>query len=142
MHLLNEGKESFLEFLRNLGPQIIILVVTIILLAKIEKTTAPGEWYKQLALLVVLGTTFGLAFLANLNNFIEKFTATVPEFKTHERSGEIGPRDRMKLLWSTRKSFFLELVIVMAIIEVSLVAVILSSIATSVGALNNLHIKL
>jgi len=142
MHLLTHGKESFLEFLRNLGPQIIIFVAVIVLQIKLPSVSSGVEWYKQVALLVALWATWGLAFLANLNNFIEKFTNTVPEFKDYERNKGQGTWKLIKLLWKARKSFFFELMVVATIIEVSIVVVILSSMAGAFAAITNLHIDI
>jgi len=142
MHILNEGRGSYLEFLRNLGPQVLIMVVAIISGVNYIPTCCYPENFWATFFIVCIWTTWTLAVIANVANFITNFTDSVVEFKdAHETTG-ITVWERIKLLWSKRKSFFFELILVFLVAEVGMVAVVFTGISTAAGLLNNLHLKM
>ena len=98
MHLLGKGKESFLEFLRNLSPQIFITAAATVLQVTLGKFDNTFEWYKHAALIGILWLTWVAAMVANISNFIEKFTETIDEYQELDQMADYGFLKRIGFL--------------------------------------------
>lgn len=142
MHLLGKGKESFLEFLRNLSPQIFITAAATVLQVTLGKFDNTFEWYKHAALIGILWLTWVAAMVANISNFIEKFTETIDEYQELDQMADYGFLKRIGFLWKTRKSLFFEALVLLVVVTVSMLTVMISSIFSSAGALKTLHIDI
>lgn len=76
MHILNDGREAFLGFLRNLTPQIAILTVAFLAGAQLERAAQSGTVTgMQLIIFVVLIVIWVLAVAANTMSFVMDFVS-------------------------------------------------------------------
>ncbi len=118
MHILKEGRRAFLEFLRNLTPQTIILALVFVSILRF------AEGKGSIFVLALYATIFFAAFYANASLFIED---AVKSYKPiHDESSRLkssaitGWRysfSLIKFTWKNQKKFFIELISVIAIVE-------------------------
>ncbi|QDW65655.1 hypothetical protein [Luteimonas granuli] len=75
MKILAEGKGAFLEFLRNLTPQVLLFVFALTAWVKLDFTTIDlSNWATTLAF-YVCAITLALAVIANMTQFIENYSS-------------------------------------------------------------------
>lgn len=74
MHLLGNGRQPFLEFLRNLTPQALLLTLTISLWTQLDFGRFDiSNWLTTLAFYSCI-VTWILAVIANMQQFIEAYS--------------------------------------------------------------------
>lgn len=85
VHVLNDGKENFLRFLRNLTPQILLVTFAVVSYAK--STIAPDGWdtYFPLGLSITFIVTFFFAAFLSVAQFLEGYAEVTPSFSTNSR---------------------------------------------------------
>ncbi|MEZ0472774.1 hypothetical protein [Luteimonas salinilitoris] len=74
MSILGEGRPAFLEFLRNLTPQALILAVTLTALSRLDLSTWDlGNW-KNTVIFYLCFSVWMLSLIANTIQFIESYS--------------------------------------------------------------------
>jgi hypothetical protein len=135
-HILTDGRAPFLEFLRNLTPQVILLAVGLRLGAKLHPFNwDPSNWQATSLFIVVIAIWLAAVY-ANTTTFIEKYleAASKPiedESKRLFKDGVNGPRhiwEIMKFSFKNQKSIFFEMIILVGTIEVGLLASVVMAI--------------
>lgn len=132
--LVPDGRKALLEFLRNLTPQILLLSSAIVLVVGAGKPEAMSPMMSY-ALAGGLFIVWLLAFFANFENFLDS-SFSDSKFVSAERRRVIltekSPLKRIgKLLYSIAKHSkitFVELLLAMVIIYVSMFTVLISAI--------------
>ena len=75
MKILSEGRGPFLEFLRNLTPQVLLLAFALTIWVRLDFTSFDlSNWATTLAFYVCI-TTFVLAVIANMTQFLESYAS-------------------------------------------------------------------
>ena len=70
MHLLEEGREAFLEYLRNLTPQVLIATIALVFFnvaQQEESTCTSGIWWLLFAIFTLLGLAAAFASAIQLS---------------------------------------------------------------------------
>lgn len=115
MKILGEARAPFLEFLRNLTPQVLLLVVVLPMWAQLDfHTLDPSNWLATLAFFACVATLV-LAVFANTMQFVDgyadialkeidkKMTAAKPRLpKVSQRLGflwRLGKRSKWNLIF-------------------------------------------
>ena len=76
MNLLGSGRSAFLEFLRNLTPQVLLLALTLVTFSKLDlQRFDPSNWFDTVVFFSCFATWF-LAVVANMLQFVENYSAT------------------------------------------------------------------
>lgn len=78
MHIVNKGRDAFLEFLRNLTPQAFLSAASIILLTKVGDPWWGWPHIGTLAASVGLGGVVLLAVAANMWKFLDNAFSAAP----------------------------------------------------------------
>lgn len=143
MHILNEGRSAFLEFLRNLTPQALILSIAIIAGMKLDFTrfnlsnTGPTLIFLSLILI------WAMAVWSNSSIFLEKSLVAA---KPVNRASRLFARQNLRGIplmranlvysWRNQRVLFLELIVLMIILEFGLVVVGISAIYSASSILS------
>lgn len=130
MFILDEGRAAFLDFLRNLTPQVLLLSLTFVVGAKLDLGKFDtSNWAQTLVFLSFLVTAV-LAGWANTTLFISKFA---PLEQLRHDADFVGPR--LQRTWRTiftytwtKKRYLLELVFAILLIELIVVAIFAHSL--------------
>lgn len=138
-----EARRAFLEFLRNLTPQILFLTMALVSSSNLElkefDLSASGLWRTlpfALCIFIFLGSA-----MANVGLFIDSAVTSSPELD--KRAGEIKSTDvstwkRTWLLlfaaWKYNKSAFFQIILVMAICEVAFVVVYIVAVQGAISS--------
>lgn len=146
MHIFNEGRAPFLEFLRNLTPQAFILTFALIAGYRLEPTCCYPENTKQTAIFLYFLSIWLVAVWANSSLFIEKYLVSVKKINRASRllirTGVVGLRNLKALLkhtWRKQRSVFFEAIIVFFVVEFGFVVVILAAIGSANTFIKSLH---
>jgi hypothetical protein len=146
MHIFNEGRAPFLEFLRNLTPQAVLLSFAIVAGHKLRPTCCYPENAEQSLIFLCFLSIWFAAVWANSSLFIEKYLVSVKRIdraaKLLVRKGVTGFRNLGALLiYALRKQrmVFVEAVVVFVVVEFGLVAVAISAITSATALMNLLH---
>lgn len=132
IQLVNGGRSHYLEFLRNLTPQVVLFSIVLLLGYQLNFTRFDlGNWVPTLMFFILLGA-FALAFYANSTLFYEKCFPEWKEWlKKTERSiatrGIRGPRRliaKLKAIWCERFVEFVEVVTAIYFLQIALAIVI------------------
>jgi hypothetical protein len=143
MMIFGYARGPFLEFLRNLTPQILLFSIAIIMGTKLDlmKFDLSNTWSTML-FITFMGTFFAAA-IANMFMFIEGACRSIEEIdeksKRLHSDGITGLAYTKELgvqLFKKSKVLFIELAVVMLIVQVGFLAVTISSIQ----AATNLYI--
>lgn len=128
-------KEPFLEFLRNLTPQILLLSIAVVMSAKLdlERPDITNLW-GSLPFFLVLAVFFA-AMLANVLIFMEKSVKSIEVVNL--RSQELFARNIRGVkyffelffaLWNVKKLFLIELIFIVFVIQAGVAAVFVGAI--------------
>lgn len=135
MHLLNDGRAAFLEFLRNLTPQAVILSIAIVSGMKLDFTRINLANTGPTLIFWLLVAIWGMAAWANNSLFLEKSLISVRPISRASRlfslQGLTGIRltaANLAYSWRNKRIIFIELVVLMVIVEFGLVVVAVSAI--------------
>lgn len=138
-----ETRRAFLEFLRNLTPQILFLTIALISSSNLELNkfdlSAAGLWRTlpfALCIFVFLGSA-----MANVGIFIDSAVTSSPELdeRTEEiRSTDVSSWKRTWLLicaaWKHNKSAFFQIILAMVICEVAFVVVYIVAVQGAIAS--------
>ena len=141
LQLLNGGRADYLNFLRNLTPQVELLSIVMILWIQLDFTridcdnTAP-----TFAFFMLLGA-FMLAFYANTTLFYESCFAGLKQWgfeqtKLMTSDGVSGPRRlivRLQAIWRDRLIEFMEATVVLLFLPIALSIVIVLALHSAEG---------
>lgn len=142
--LLGKARTHYLEFLRNLTPQVLLFSVVLILGGKLNFTKFDiSNWYGTLLFCLFL-LYFCLAFYANSSLFYEKcfernyvWTRRVSlvlnkkEYPPLKRAAV-----RIREVWRRRKVEFIEMIIVFHLLQAALAAVVFIGTHSAIQFLN------
>lgn len=138
MQILTEGRSAFLEFLRNLTPQALILAFALKLGEPLTATCCYSENITQTALFIILFCAWVAAVWENSSLFVEKCLFSAPsineEAKRLKDSGLIGNKHFYALLkYAIKKkpTIFLETFVVFLFVEAALTFVVVLAIDTA-----------
>lgn len=134
---LGDGRKAFLEFLRNLTPQILFLTLSLVVGSKLDlskfQIDASG-FGNALPFAVCLLIFFGAA-IANMSMFIESALTSTERLKTETEAIEKKGLKGLVLIWALlctawkhNKLAFFQLALSLLIIEFAFVAVFVVSI--------------
>lgn len=142
-----EGRSKYLEFLRNLTPQILLLSFFLFFGVKLGGFT-PDQFFLKIGAFVVLvcfAAMWVLAFAANGQLLYEAAIASEPKIEEHKSelvsSGVKGWRLTWGVFSFTCKNHLrlvFEVFIIVTIIYTSTILAIASSVVTSVGFLRSM----
>ena len=141
--IFSYARGPFLEFLRNLTPQILLLSIAIIMGTKLDFTKFDlSNTWNTMPFILVVGTFFAAA-IANMSMFIEGSCRSIEEIDEQSKrlhsEGVKGLAHLKKLgtlLFKKSKVLFFEVVVALLIVQVGFLAVFISSIQ----AATNLYI--
>lgn len=144
--ILTTGKGPFLEFLRNLTPQILLFSVALVLTVKLDLNKVDLEnWRATLPFLAMI-SIFVCAAMANVLNFIEascrSFSPIDEESKRLKKEGITGFRHFniiWKMLWKKSKWAIVEMLIAIFVVQVGWGAVIVASITSAAKLYMTMH---
>lgn len=130
MHLLKHGREAFLEYLRNLTPQIALLAIAGLLASKIALELTAKNVALWVAFLAVF-CTFALALVASAFQFLERSCKSLPWAKAIATELEIElPKSVFRRFgyylsrtWQLKRSVFAELILSTLVIQVGTLAI-------------------
>lgn len=143
MHILNDGRAAFLEFLRNLTPQAVILSIAIVSGIKLDFTKIDFKNIGPTLIFWMLIAIWGMAAWANNSLFLEKSLVSVKPInrasRLFSRKGLTGIRltcANLTYSWRNKRIVFIELVVLMLIVEFGLVVVAISAILSASSILS------
>ena len=147
IQLLNGGREPYLEFLRNLTPQIVLFTLVLILWVKLDFTRIDLNNAQPTITFFVLLGSFALAFYANSTVFYKKCFAELEAWLKEERAqhtsdGIKGLRffvAMIKSVLQNRFIEFLELATITFFLPIALAGVIAIAIYQYQNILRAMH---
>jgi hypothetical protein len=146
MHILKDGRAPFLEFLRNLTPQAVVLSFALVAGYKLQPTCCYPENAKRTAIFACFLLIWLTAVWANSSLFIEKYLVSVDRINRASRLlmrlGVKGFRNLGALLqyaWRNQRTVFVEAIVVFVIVEFGLVVVAMSAISSATAVVNLIH---
>ncbi|MCX7131062.1 hypothetical protein [Aeromonas sp.] len=141
--IFSYARGPFLEFLRNLTPQILLLSIAIIMGTKLDLTKfdLSNTWNTMPFILVMC--TFFAAAIANIFMFIEGSCRSIEEIDEQSKrlhsagvKGLAHLKELGVLLFKKSKMLFFEVAVALLLVQVGFLAVFISSIQ----AATNLYI--
>jgi hypothetical protein len=107
MTILGEGRQAFLEFLRNLTPQVLLLVVALSTWVRLDFSTFDASNWRATSAFFACATTLLFAVVANALQFFDSYLSAA--LKAVEKKMERARRrlpdtmHRRVLLWRLTK---------------------------------------
>ncbi|HEY3431574.1 MAG TPA: hypothetical protein VGK09_03395 [Rhodocyclaceae bacterium] len=143
--IFSYARGPFLEFLRNLTPQILLFSIAIIMGSKLDLTKwDPGNTWNTLPFIFVMGTFFAAA-VANMFMFIEGSCRSIADIDEESKrlhsegiKGVAHLKELGVLLFKRSKALFFEVAVALLIVQVGFLAVFI----TSIQAATNLYITI
>lgn len=148
--LFGETRAAFLEFLRNLTPQILLFSIASILASRLDLNRFSFVWADVMNTLPFLSVLFIFfaAAAANTSLFIEKAATSADWAKAKsielQKEGVKGGKlavALLKALCKENKTAFVEILLVLAVAQVGLAVVLIMSIPTATELLQQLNAK-
>jgi hypothetical protein len=141
MYILNDGRNSYLNFLRNLTPQILILTLLVISGSKLDWNKLSSDNLVGNFLFWGLVFIFTTAAWANSADFLEdaveylkkKKPSIDNEYKTKTIFG------KMKFISRHHTWLFVQMLIALFIVEIGLVGVVIVGIGNATAFLKLFH---
>lgn len=147
LQLLNGGRLFYLDFLRNLTPQIILFSIALLLWARLDFTRFDFDNTLPTVVFFVILGSFILAFYANSTLLYERCFAEWKQWlsdidKSLTAQGVKGPRRlvaKLQAVWRDRFVEFIEIFIVLWFLQVALAIVVAMSMhsASSIWRANH-----
>jgi len=135
LQIFNDGRAGYLEFLRNLTPQAVIFSLVLIVGSKLDFTTLDFSNTPQTAVLGALLFMWGYSVWANSTIFMEKILVTAPQMRRAARLIKLKAERNHKLFcmnilfaWRIQRLLFLEIIILMVIVEFGLIMACVTAI--------------
>jgi hypothetical protein len=143
-----EGRAAFLEFLRNLTPQILFLTLTILFGERLDTShfQLTPEGFKNALPLVACSLVFLGAFMANTTKFVDSSLSSSAPMRI--QVGRIQGRglsahrhtwELLKAAWEFNKKAFFELVLVFLLVEASFIGVYAMALHGAISAIRATH---
>lgn len=129
MYILREGRKDFLDFLRNLTPQILILSLVIMCGVQLDFTVIDFSKTGLTFIFWVLVTLWGMAFWANATLLVESAINSkrnlirATAFLERRFQGWLLTIAKLKLLYRKDRGIFLESLVIAMLIQFALVIV-------------------
>lgn len=146
MHILFSGRPAFLEFLRNLTPQVLLLTMALILSSRLDLTQIDLSNTPTTIAFFACICTFLLATVANSINFLENTISSLDwlngrAIKIYRRHNSAKGRSLLLARSIMRKkwTFGLEMFVAIAVVQVGLIAASTMGILTALKAIHDLH---
>lgn len=146
MQILKEGRSAYLEFLRNLTPQALLLSFALVAGRDLQPSCCYPENFKRTAVFFCFLFIWAMAVWANSSIFIEKYLVSVDRINRASRllirkgvKGLKGLRALLLFSWRSERSIFWEAVIVFLVVEFGLVVVVMAAIGSATSYINLLH---
>jgi len=146
MQIFKNGRAAYLEFLRNLTPQAVILSAALISGRNLEATCCYPENFKQTMIFLCFFSMWIAAVWANSSIFIEKYLVSVEKLnrvaRTLRKLGFSGLNNMKRVAvysWRNERMIFIEALIVFAVVEFGLVGVVFSAISTATAILKAIY---
>ncbi|WP_444922363.1 hypothetical protein ACJJID_08650 [Microbulbifer sp. CnH-101-G] len=129
MYILREGRKDFLDFLRNLTPQILILSLVIMCGVQLDFTVIDFSKTGLTFIFWVLVALWGMAFWANATLLVESAINSkrnlirATAFLERRFQGWLLTIAKLKLLYRKDRGIFLESLVIAILIQFALVIV-------------------
>jgi len=144
--IFSYARGPFLEFLRNLTPQILLLSIAIIMGTKLDLTKFDlSNTWNTMPFILVMGTFFA-AVIANMFMFIEGSCRSIEEIDEQSKrlhsegiKGLAHLKELVVLLFKKSKVLFFEVTVALLIVQVGFLAVYISSIQAAINLYNAIH---
>jgi hypothetical protein len=143
MHIFKEGRAPFLEFLRNLTPQTVVLSLALIAGHRLRPTCCHMDGAAETMLFVCFLVIWLASVWANSSLFIEKYLVSVKRInrasKLFVRSGFKGLKNfaiLLKFTWRNQRLIFIEIIFVFVVVEFGFAAVTMSAVGSATTLLN------
>jgi hypothetical protein len=141
LQLLNSGRAHYLDFLRNLTPQIILFSMAIFVMLKLDFTRFDFNNIAPTFLFFFLFSSFALAFYANSTLFYDRCFSELKEWATELNKSmtenNINGYHRfsatIKAVWKERFIEYIEVIAVLFFFQIALAVVIVMSIYSAVN---------
>lgn len=144
--IFTTGRVAFLEYLRNLTPQILIFSVAIILGSNLDTNRIDICNIKQSFPFIMAFGVFFAAAVANMTCFFENAAISIPWIDRASRrllvkkiKGTKWFCAISKLIWKKKKIFFLEIGLAFVIVQVGFIVVLMTSINTATNLYKTIH---
>ena len=135
MQIFFDGRAPFLEFLRNLTPQAVLLAFIIVASRNLEMTCCNFSNWKNTGIFLSLILIWLASVWANSSIFFEKYLVSLPKIEEESKrllKLKISRRKHFvafyQFCWSGHKSLIVEFIFVFVVIEWSLVVTVLHAI--------------
>lgn len=136
--IFSNSKEAFLEFLRNLTPQILLLSIALVQSTNLDLRKFDIKNFLGTVPFILVITVFIAAMVANMFVFIEKSVQSIQtidaksqELHAQNIKGAQHLSELFKSLWKIKKVLVFELISVALIIEIGMFAVFIGAIPTA-----------
>ncbi|WP_143054450.1 hypothetical protein [Massilia timonae] len=146
MFILNDGRGAFLEFLRNLTPQTLLLSIAFVVGARLDLEKFDLENFEQPLIFYAFLLFAGLAGWANCAQFLEKSFFHLDRVKratkTFRKLGYCGQRlfiSTLKYAAKRKPGVFVEVVVVLGVLELGQVALFFAAMSSASAILLNLQ---
>ncbi len=145
MRFLTDRKKPFLEFIRNLTPQVLILTVALLSIRDLAPTCCDLGNLGKTALAAILWMTFIAVYVANAIFFMEEYLKPADDqaegYKELQKA-KVGIRtfifSMIRYTWRNDKWFFAEFVIVTTLLQVGIFVVTLTAVFAASNYLGQL----
>ncbi|MGJ7531258.1 hypothetical protein [Variovorax sp. GB1P17] len=138
MYILKDGRAAFLEFLRNLSPQVLLLTIAAISSHRLTFTCCYVSNIKATLLAICFYAVWGAAVWANATMFIKNSLVPAKKFDDESRllayAGVRGWRNMRTVLafaWRSDPWVFVEILSIAVVVEVAMVVVMLMAIGSA-----------
>lgn len=147
LQLFNGGRAHYLEFLRNLTPQIILLSITLLIGAKLDFSRFDiGNWLPTTLFFFLFGS-FALAFYANSTLFYERCFSNLIQWRlelfdslnAQEIKGWRRFFEKLRALWKEKLVEALEVMVVIWFFQIAFAIVIVMSLHSASGIWQATH---
>lgn len=135
MNLMKDGRKHFLEYLRNLTPQALILSFVILLGTKVEFNNVTYEKTVLIGMLLVFIAIWSLSTYANASLFFEQALGEnkiINKYSSRIRATKIKSPYIVYLLvkhaWKQSKLYFVEVAFIITVLQGGVILVSYSAI--------------
>lgn len=146
MHMLNEGRKAYLDFLSNLTPQILLFSIAFVIGSRLNfkqfdlSNTPLTLLFFLLLFLAILG------MVANSLHFLDEYCQSISDLEqgVKKRIGDTSPGTGKRFTtviseaWKLRKSLGVELIFSIAAVFVAMIGVLIWALLDSTDLLQKL----
>jgi hypothetical protein len=146
MHILDKGRKEYLDFLRNLTPQAILLAVAVIAKMQTSWSCCDTENIGITVTATIFFLMFAASVYANTSIFLESFIKSKSNLGAYSKALKENGYSRLKytykiFIFTFRHEFyvFLEALVILTFYVFSLTLVILFAISSADSLLRAMH---